>query len=95
MRQYEIMYILKPDLEDDGFTQLIEKFSKIITDGGGEISELNRWGKRRLAYEIKDFREGFYVLFKCRAEHAAAQELDRVFRITDGVLRHMIIREDQ
>lgn len=95
MRQYEVMYILKPDLEDEESTRLIEKFGKIITDRNGEITELNRWGKRRLAYEIKDYREGHYVVMKCRAEHAAAQELDRVFRITDGLLRHMIIREDQ
>ncbi|MBE0467191.1 MAG: 30S ribosomal protein S6 [Candidatus Desulforudis sp.] len=95
MRQYEVMYILKPDLEEEGTTQLVERISKIITDGGGEIIEFNPWGVKRLAYEIDDYREGYYVVLKCRAAHAVAKELDRVFRITDGVLRHIIIRLDQ
>lgn len=95
MRQYEVMYILKPDLEEEGTTQLVERISKIITDGGGEIIEFNPWGVKRLAYEIDDYREGYYVVLKCQAAQAVAKELDRVFRITDGVLRHIIIRLDQ
>ena len=95
MRQYEIMYILKPDLEEEQRTQLIERINAIITDGGGEVTEMNPWGLKRLAYEIDDYREAYYVVLKCQAEHAVAREVDRVFRITDGVLRHIILRLDQ
>lgn len=95
VRQYEIIYILQPDLEEEATKQLIEKFGKIITDEGGEITEFNPWGIKRLAYEIDDFRDGYYVVLKYRAEHAATKELDRVLNITDGVLRHIIIRQDQ
>lgn len=95
VRQYEVMYVLRPDLEEEENKQLVERISKIVTDGGGEIRDTNHWGMRRLAYEIDHLREGYYVLMKCHAEHSVAQELDRVFRITDGVLRYIIIREDQ
>ncbi len=95
MRQYEVMYILRPDLEEEQTTQLVERINTIITDGGGEVTELNPWGIKRLAYEIDNYREGYYVVLKCQAEHTVARELDRVFRITDGVLRHIIIREDK
>lgn len=95
LRRYEVMYILKPGLEEEQTAQVIEKINKIITDGGGEVTEFNPWGIRRLAYEIDDHREGYYVVLKCRGEHSVARELDRVLRITDGVMRHIIIREDK
>ncbi len=95
MRQYEVMCIIRPDLEEEQTAELVEKINRIVTDGGGEVTELDAWGVKRLAYEIKDYTEGYYVVMKCRAEHAVVSELDRIFRITDGILRHIIIREDQ
>lgn len=95
MRQYEVMYILNGDLDEEATTALMDKFSDLIAGRGGEITKTDVWGKRRLAYEIKDKREGFYVVFEFKGDADAAAELDRVFRITDGVLRHIIIRKDQ
>lgn len=94
MRQYETMYILYPDLDEEAIDTLINRFRDLVTGEGGEVVKLDRWGKRRLAYEINHVRDGFYVVMKFKAESNTADELDRVFKITDGVLRHIIIRED-
>lgn len=95
MRKYEVVFILRPDLDEEKNAAVIEKFKSLIESHGGEILKLDKWGKRRLAYEVKDFREGFYVIVQMNAESGVAAELDRVFKITDEVLRHIIVREDQ
>ncbi|MBU4534132.1 MAG: 30S ribosomal protein S6 [Eubacteriales bacterium] len=95
MRQYEVIYILNAGLDEEANTALVNKFSDLIANQGGEITKTDIWGKRRLAYEIDDLRDGFYVVLKFKGESAVAKELDRVFRITDGVLRYIIIREDE
>ena len=95
MRKYEVIFILRPDLDEEQNTEVIEKFKTLIESHGGEILKLDKWGKRKLAYEVKKFREGLYVLIQMKAESKVATELDRVFKITDEVLRHMIIREDE
>ena len=68
---------------------------KLITENGGKVEKTDCWGKRRLAYEIQDLKEGLYVLVTFQAEAAAVRELDRVMKITDEVLRHMIIRKGE
>ncbi|OEF99672.1 30S ribosomal protein S6 [Vulcanibacillus modesticaldus] len=93
MRKYEAMYILKPDLEQEATKELVEKFQNIITNNGGEIEKLEEMGKRRLAYEIEDYNDGYYVLVNFKSEPAVVAELDRVFRITDGVIRYLIIKD--
>ncbi|MDD3652657.1 MAG: 30S ribosomal protein S6 [Desulfotomaculaceae bacterium] len=95
MRRYEVVFILRPDLDEEKNTAVIDKFSDLIVNQGGEITKLDRWGKRRLAYEVKDYREGFYVVLHINAESKVSSELDRVFKITDEVLRHIIIREEE
>jgi len=95
LRKYEVIFILRPDLDEEKNTEVIEKFKTLIESHGGEILKLDKWGKRKLAYEVKKFREGLYVLIQMKAESKVATELDRVFKITDEVLRHMIIREDE
>ncbi|MDD4168988.1 MAG: 30S ribosomal protein S6 [Desulfotomaculaceae bacterium] len=95
MRKYEVVYILRPDLDEEKNTEVIEKFNDLIVSQGGEIIKLDKWGKRRLAYEVRDFREGFYVVLHINAESKVSSELDRVFKITDEVLRHIIIREEE
>lgn len=94
MRAYEVLFILKPDLEEEAINAAIEKFSNLIQQNGGTIEQVNRWGKKKLAYEIQDFREGYYtlVLFQCEPE--TAKELDRVMKLADEVLRHLIVRRD-
>lgn len=92
-KYFEIMYIVKP-IEEDAFKAVVAKFDKLITANGGNVEKTDCWGKRRLAYEIQNMNEGLYVLVTFQADAAAVKELDRVMRITDEVLRHMIIRKD-
>lgn len=94
MKSYEIMYIVKP-YEDEKFEAVVEKFNTLITNNGGVIEKIDRWGKKRLAYEMQGLNEGLYVLVTFIAEPAAVKELDRVMKITDEILRHMIIRKGE
>jgi len=95
MRHYEMMYILRPDLDEEMLNEVIERFSSIIDEQGGEMINLDRWGKRRLGYEIKDFHEGFYVLVDFKGEVAVTDELSRRMRLSDSVLRHMIVTKEE
>ena len=95
MRNYECMFILKPEMEAEAIQLAVDKYSAIVTDGKGEIVSVDKWGKRRLAYEIKDLFEGFYVLMIFKGEPAVAKELDRVMKISEDMLRFMIINQDE
>ena len=94
MRKYEIVFIIK-SLEDDATNAVIEKFEKLIAANGGTIDKEDRWGKKRLAYEIKKESEGFYVIFYVTCEPACVDECDRVMKITEEILKHMIVRSDE
>ncbi len=94
MKPYETMFVLKPDLEEEQLNSLIERSSQVITTQGGTIDNVDRWGKRRLAYEVEGFHEGYYVIIRFQGGPAVASELDRTFRITDDVVRHVILRAD-
>ncbi|WAA12284.1 30S ribosomal protein S6 [Fervidibacillus halotolerans] len=95
MRKYEIMYIIRPNIEDEAKKALVERFDKILTDKGAEIIESKEWGKRRLAYEIKKFREGIYRIINVNANPEAVQEFDRLARINEDIIRHLIVKEDE
>ena len=93
MRKYEVIFIVKP-LEEEQTNAVIEKFTKLIVGNGGTIDKEDRWGKKRLAYEIKDNTEGYYCLLYVTAEPACLSECDRVMKITDEILKHMIVRSE-
>jgi small subunit ribosomal protein S6 len=95
VREYELVYILDPDLSDEGVNELMTRFQTLANTQGAEIQSQERWEKRRLAYEIKDKREGIYVVMELQATPAAVQEMERILRITDGVLRHMMVRAEE
>lgn len=95
MRKYEMMYVLHPDLTEDAAAALVEKLKNVVTNNGGEITEFKEMGKRRLAYEIKKVRDGIYFLMNFDADQKASAELDRITRISDGVIRHLIFRIDE
>lgn len=95
MRAYEIMYIIRPNIEDEAKQTLVERFDKILTDNGAEIVESKEWGKRRLAYEINKFRDGIYHLIKVNAEPKAVEEFSRLARISDDIIRHIVVKEEK
>ena len=95
MNRYEMTYIIDTALEDTARKDLIERVNNLITNNGGEIEKVDEtWGKRRLAYEIKKEVEGFYVIFYVTCPPACVDECDRVMKITDEILKHMIVRSD-
>lgn len=94
MRAYEVMYIVKL-VEEETIDAVINKFDALIAKNGGTVEKTDRWGKKRMAYEIQDLADGYYVLVTFNAEPAAVKELDRVMKITDEVLRHMIIKKGE
>ena len=91
--KYEVLYIIDPAQGEEGIAALVEKF-KAMVEAEGTLSNIDEWGKRRLAYPINDLMEGYYVLMTFTAAAAIPAELDRIFRITDGVMRSMIICKD-
>ena len=91
--KYEVLYIIDPAQGEEGIAALVEKF-KAMVEAEGTLSNIDEWGKRRLAYPINDLMEGHYVLMTFTAAAAIPAELDRIFRITDGVMRSMIICKD-
>lgn len=95
MRKYEIMYIIRPNIEDEAKKALVERFNTILADNGAEVSEAKDWGKRRLAYEINDFRDGYYQLLKVNAAPAAVEEFSRLAKISEDIIRHIVIKEEE
>ncbi|MCY0875465.1 MAG: 30S ribosomal protein S6 [Firmicutes bacterium] len=95
MRKYETLYVLRPDLEAEKTQELVERFKEVVTSHGGELDEVNEWGKRRLAYEIDKLREGYYVLMRYHAGTDFTKELERLFRISDDVMRYITTRVDE
>ena len=95
MNKYELIYIIDTAVEESARKELIERFSGIITNNGGVIEKVDEWGKRRLAYTINDKPEGYYVLISFTSAPEFPKELDRILRITDGVIRSMIVCKDE
>ena len=95
MRKYEIMYIIRPDIEEEAQTALIERFNKILTDNGAEIEKVDEKGKKRLAYEINDYRDGYYVVINFQGDENAVNEFDRLAKFNDDIIRHIAIRDEK
>lgn len=93
MNKYEVLFILKPNLEEEKRTQAIEKFKSIIASAG-EVEKVDEWGMKRLAYEIEKMKEGYYVLIDFSAAAELPMELERNFRISDDVIRFMVTRKE-
>ncbi len=89
--KYETIFVINPEYSEEATKALIEKFTGIITNNGGTIDSIDEWGKRKLAYPIEDLAEGYYVLVNFEAPKEVPAELDRVYNITDGILRSIIV----
>ena len=94
MREYELMYIIQPAIEEEAKKALVERFNDILTSNGAEIIESKEWGKRRLAYEINDLREGFYQIVKINSGSEDINEYTRLANINEDIIRHIAVRKD-
>ncbi len=95
MRDYELIVIISPEIPEEEVPTNIDKIGEFITSKGGSITQVDRWGKRRLAYPISHFKEGNYVLTKFKIEPAMTAELEASLRISEKILRHMLVRLDE
>ncbi|HEX7157818.1 MAG TPA: 30S ribosomal protein S6 [Edaphobacter sp.] len=95
-RKYEVMYIVRPDVEEADIDKLIEGFEKNVTDGGGELAKATeKWGRRRLAYTVRKFDDGFYVLMTIVAEGKLVSEIERRLRVSEQVIKFITVRIDE
>jgi small subunit ribosomal protein S6 len=94
MRHYELMVILDPELEERTVAPSLDRFLNVVRKGGGSIENVNIWGRRKLAYEIKKKSEGIYAVVDMQAEPALAKELDRQLNLNEAVLRTKLIRPE-
>lgn len=90
MRKYELMLAINPQLEEEELTSLIEKVKKIISKEKGEVTNINKWGKRKLAYEIKDFTEAIYVVMKFNIDELSISEFERVLKLEEKIIRYLL-----
>ena len=95
MRKYEIMFIVDPHVSEEEIDKISSQIGEVITDGGGDIENVEKMGLRTLAYEIEKKREGFYVLLTARANGEIIKEAERRFRVMDQVLRYLTVRIDE
>lgn len=91
-RHYEVMFILDPRLEDAKIHQALDRYLGVVKDRGAEVTKVDNWGRRRFAFEMRHLNEGFYALADVQADPETMNELDRVLRLQDELVRHKITR---
>ncbi len=94
LNKYESIYIVNPNVEADGIKSLVEKFNALIESEGGKVLETNEWGMKKLAYPIKKFTQGYYILVNFEAKAEFIDELERIYKITDSVIKFITIRKE-
>ena len=92
MRDYELVVIISPEVAEEEITATLDKISRFIVERGGSITEVSQWGRRKLAYPIKDFMEGNYVLTHFKMAPGLTADLEASLRISEEVLRHLLVR---
>lgn len=92
MNKYECIFIIDPEIGEEGIQALVEKFKNLL-ETSAQLESIDEWGKRKLAYEIADRNEGYYVLTNFSANSDFPRELERIFKITDGVIKYMIVKK--
>jgi small subunit ribosomal protein S6 len=95
LREYEILYIVRADLDDDKVQDAVKRVNTLIERSGGTVERTNLWGKRKLAYEVKHQKEGSYVLQDFQFDPGRVPELEAALKITEEVLRHLIVRKPE
>ena len=92
MRSYELVTIISPEVDEEGIARIRDEVNKFISDKGGIVEEVNQWGKRKLAYPIKKFMEGNYILTRFELEPELIKQLETKIRVSEEVLRHLVVR---
>ena len=92
MRDYELVVIISPEVAEEEIPGTLEKIGRFITERGGSITEVNQWGRRKLAYPIKNFMEGNYVLTQFKMEPGSTADLEASLGISEEILRHLLVR---
>ena len=95
MNKYEMMFIVRPDMEEADIRKTAESMKKVLTDSKAKILEEKAMGQKELAYEINKLTTGYYYLFKVEASSKAEQEFNRVARINESILRHLIVKVEE
>lgn len=92
MNKYEVMFIVRPDMEEAEIKKTADDMKKVLADNGAKFLEEKSLGQKELAYEINKFKTGYYYLFAVEAESKATKEFDRVARINESLLRHLVVK---
>jgi small subunit ribosomal protein S6 len=95
LRKYELVTVLRPDIGDDDVQQVIERLQDAVRNRGGQVEQVDHWGRRKLAYPIKKYFEGNYVLTHLQIEPQETQELERGLLLSEDVIRHLLVRLDE
>lgn len=95
MRPYELTFIVRPDVEDENLNAVVDKVKSMVTGGGGQVTEVNAWGRRRLAYPINKITDGQYFLFKTQLPASLVGGLERDLRLTEQIVRFLIVRVEE
>ena len=95
MRNYEVIFILKPDLPEEETDRIVSQMESVVTSTGGSLNKVEKMGRRRLAYALGKYHDGYYVLFVLDCEASTLQELERRLKVADAVLRHLTVRVDE
>lgn len=95
MRDYEIMYIIRPNVDEEAQKATVERFNAVLTDNGATIDKVDEKGSKRLAYEIDDHRDGYYVVINFKGDETAINEFDRQAKFSDEIMRHIVVKNDE
>ncbi|MEN3185375.1 MAG: 30S ribosomal protein S6 [Atribacterota bacterium] len=95
MNHYELGIVVRPTLSEGELNALVEKMKSLVTEQGGEIESVNLWGRRRLAYPVEKHNEGYYVFFRFLLSPVKVEEISRVARLAEGILRHILVKEEK
>ena len=95
MREYELTYIVRPDIDDEAVAAVASRVEQTITANGGRVLKSTSWGKRRLAYPIRRYNEGTYILLRTEMGDQAIREVDRHLKLSEDVIRHLLVRAEE
>jgi len=95
LRTYELIFIARPELEEEALSALVEQVQQVLAENGGEVDKVESMGRRKLAYAIEKCTEGHYVLVQAKLNRVAITELERSLKLSEDVIRHLLVRLDE